>query len=102
MNAENPPALINYLGANPKEIMTLFNAQTPVEVQFALEDIIEKLGGTTQTASGEADDEPVAQTPKALPVPPSAIKTGTTKVNKTPDQMTGRELLNKYAKGKIT
>ena len=98
MNAENPPALINYLGENPKEIMTLFNAQTPVEVQFALEDIIEKLG--QKTASGEDDGEPetnsVAQTPKALPEPPSALKVGATKVNKAPDQMSGRELLNKY------
>lgn len=91
MNAENPPALINYLGENPKEIMALFSAQTPLEVEFALEGIVEKLGVKTN-----ADE--TAQTPSALPTPPSAIKTGTTKVNKTPDQMSGRELLNKYAK----
>lgn len=95
MNAENPPALINYLGENPKEIMALFNAQTPLEVEFALEGIVEKLG--VNTAEGETD----SVLPKALPTPPSAIKTGTTKVNKTPDQMTGRELLNRYMpKGK--
>jgi hypothetical protein len=98
MNAENPPALINYLGENPREIMALFNAETPLEVEFALEGIVEKLGAPIN--AGE-DDEPV-QTPKALPTPPSALKAGQTKVNKSPDQMTGRELLNKYAKGKIT
>lgn len=95
MNAENPPALINYLGENPKEIMALFNAQTPLEVEFALEGIVEKLGVSHTAGEGEPDS---VQTPKALPTPPSAIKTGTTKVNKSPDQMSGRELLNKYAK----
>jgi hypothetical protein len=99
LNAENPPALINYLGENPKEIMTLFNAQTPYDVSETLEGIIEKLGAP-QSAG---DDEEPAIMPKAnLPTPPSALKSGATRVNKTVEQMSGRELLNKYAKGKIT
>ena len=93
MNAENPPALINYLGENPKEIMGLFNAQTPLDVEFALEAIVEKLGMTTNA-------EESVQMPKALPTPPSALKSGSTKVNKTIDAMSGRELLDRFAKGK--
>lgn len=95
MNAESPAALINYLGENPKEILNLFNAETPLDVQDSLEAIIEKIGAPTNIGDEEGSLSPA---PKALPEPPRGLKSGTTKVNKTPDQMSGRELLNKYAK----
>jgi hypothetical protein len=95
LNAENAPALINYLGANPKEIMNLFNAQTPLDVEFALEGMLEKLGAA-QPVDGQQEAQPKA----ILPPPPKSVQ-GNAKVAKSEKDMTGRELLNIYhAKGK--
>lgn len=89
------PALINHLGANPKEIMALFNAPTPYDVQDMLEGIVEKLGASQGATQGK-------QAPaETLPPPPTALR-GTTKGTKSLDDLTGQELLDRflYSKGK--
>lgn len=96
LTADNPPALINFLGNNPAEIVAMFK-MTPFEVEDRLTTLIEQISDAPkQTAQVNGDDEPE---PKAvLPTPPSAL-TGSTRSKKSIDQMTGRELLEKYAKG---
>lgn len=89
LTAPNPPALIHYLGTHPAEAVKMLQ-MNPFEITDALGEIIDnKLAPTAKV-----NNDP-AEIPEALPKPPSAIR-GSVKVNKTPEQMTGRELLEKY------
>lgn len=93
LNAPNPPQLIHYLGTHPDVAIKLMT-MSPFEIQDTLGEIIDNLSGATLPETEQ-------QAPKAsLPAPPTAVR-GSTKGVKNPDQMTGRELLDKYAKGKI-
>lgn len=85
-SSERAPELINYLGKNPQEIVEMFH-MTPYELKDRLDEIIDTLA-----------DAPKA-TPRDLPAPPNAVK-GSTRVSKSPDQMSGRELVDRYLKGK--
>jgi len=94
LNAPNPPALVHYLGQNPREAIALMSMD-PFEIQDRLGVIIDQLAETAPVQAGKT--ETLAPN---LPTPPSALKTGSTKVNKSVEEMSGRELLNRYAKGK--
>lgn len=86
-SSERAPELINYLGKNPQEIVEMFH-MTPYELKDRLDEIIDTFA-----------DAPKA-TPRELPAPPNAVK-GSTRVSKSPDQMSGRELVDRYLKGKV-
>lgn len=94
LNAPNPPALVHYLGTHPQEAIAMMR-MSPAEIQDQMGVIIDKLtDAQTSTTAAVADGETIV--PKAaLPKPPSSLQ-GSTRVNKSPDQMTGRELLDKY------
>jgi len=94
LNAPNPPALVHYLGTHPQEAIAMMK-MSPAEIQDQIGVIIDKLADVqTNTQAAVADGETIV--PKAaLPAPPTAL-TGATRVNKSPDQMTGKELLAKY------
>lgn len=84
-SSEKAPQLIQHLGENPGEIARLARMGA-AEVKIAIEDIIDGFG-TPQT---DGLDE---ETPEALPAPPKPITASAAKPKKTPDQMTGKELL---------
>lgn len=89
MNAPNPPELIHYLGTHPDVAIGLMN-MSPFEIQDQLGVIIDQLSDAPMPVAN-GGDEPI---PEALPAPPSPLK-GSAKAPKSPDKMSGKELLER-------
>lgn len=81
LNADDSPALINFLGQNPQEMLNLFG-KTPFEVEDRLTEIIESLANKPA---------PQAQPKADLPEPPKGLS-GSSSIKKDPMKMSKDEL----------
>lgn len=78
LSAENAPAVINYIGANPQEALAMLD-MNPFEISEKILEISQKVSAKPQTKAVK------------LPTPPNHVGTGAAKQKKDPSSLQGKD-----------